>query len=211
VRPLAAALAALTLAVAAFGCATPPTAPAFDAGSPIAPVPAAGAAPGYSLDATHTFVHWEILHMGTSTIRGRFDKTSGSVQFDPKAQVLDVNVAVEAASVNSGVPILDKLIRGSAMLAAEQNPQAVFTARSARFEGEVPREVRGEFTLRGTTQPLTLRALRWKCGLNPLFLREVCGGDFEGEIVRSAFGVTHSLPFVADRVKLLIQVEGIRQ
>ncbi|MBC7480501.1 MAG: polyisoprenoid-binding protein, partial [Rhizobacter sp.] len=46
---------------------------------------------------------------------------------------------------------------------------------------------------------------------NPLFRREVCGGDFEAQIDRSAFGITHSLPFVADKVRLLIQVEAIRQ
>ena len=166
-------------------------------------------APEYRLDPTHTFVHWEVVHMGTSTIRGRFDRSAGSVQFDAKAQRLEVSIAIDTASVNSGVALLDTLLRGSAMLDAGANPQAFFTARSARFEGELPREVRGEFTLRGISQPLTLRALRWSCALNPLFRRTVCGGDFEAQIDRSAFGITHSLPFVADRVRLLIQVEAI--
>ena len=165
----------------------------------------------YSLDPTHTFVHWEVLHMGTSTIRGRFDRSSGSVQFDAGTQQLDVSIAIDSASVNSGVPLLDTLLRGESMLASTAHPQAFFTARSARFEGEIPREVRGEFTLRGVSQPLTLRALRWNCALNLLFRREVCGGDFEAQIDRSAFGITHSLPFVADRVRLLIQVEAIKQ
>jgi polyisoprenoid-binding protein YceI len=97
------------------------------------------------------------------------------------------------------------------MLDAAASPQATFTARGARFEGEVPREVQGEFTLRGISQPMTLRALRWNCGLNLLFVREVCGGDFETFIDRSDFGITHSLPFVADRVRLLIEVEAIKQ
>jgi len=165
----------------------------------------------YSLDPTHTFVHWEVLHTGTSTIRGRFDRSSGSVQFDAGTQQLDVSIAIDSASVNSGVPLLDTLLRGESMLASTAHPQAFFTARSARFEGEIPREVRGEFTLRGVSQPLTLRALRWNCALNLLFRREVCGGDFEAQIDRSAFGITHSLPFVADRVRLLIQVEAIKQ
>ena len=165
----------------------------------------------YSLDPTHTFVHWEVLHTGTSTIRGRFDRSSGSVQFDAGTQQLDVSIAIDSASVNSGVPLLDTLLRSESMLASTANPQAYFTARSARFEGEIPREVRGEFTLRGVSQPLTLRALRWNCALNLLFRREVCGGDFEAQIDRSAFGITHSLPFVADRVRLLIQVEAIKQ
>ena len=165
----------------------------------------------YALDPTHTFVHWEVLHMNTSTIRGRFDRSRGTVQFDAKAQRLDLNISIDIASVNSGVPVLDALLRGSGMLDAATDPQATFTAREARFEGEVPREVIGEFTLRGIRQPLTLKALRWNCRLNLLFLREVCGGDFEAHIDRSDFGITHSQPFVADRVRLLIQVEGIRQ
>ncbi len=166
-------------------------------------------APAYALDPTHTFVHWEVVHMGTSTIRGRFDKAAGSVRFDARAQRLEVGITIDTASVNSAVPLLDAMLRGSQMLDTTAHPQAFFTARGARFEGEVPREVRGEFTLRGISQPLTLRALRWNCALNPLFRREVCGGDFEGELLRSSFGITHSLPFVADRVRLLIQVEAI--
>ena len=176
--------------------------------------PAAASAPeppSYALDPTHTFVHWEVVHMGTSTIRGRFDRSTGNVQFDAKAQRLDVGISIDTASVNSGVKVLDTLLRGDSMLASSANPQAYFTARGARFEGEVPREIRGEFTLRGVSQPLSLKALRWNCGLNPLFRREVCGGDFEAQIERSAFGITHSLPFVADKVRLLIQVEAIKQ
>ena len=95
--------------------------------------------------------------------------------------------------------------------AAATSPMATFVAREARFEGEALREVLGEFTLRGIRQPLTLTALRWNCRINLLFLREVCGGDFEAQIDRSDFGITHSALFVADRVRLLIQVEGIRQ
>jgi polyisoprenoid-binding protein YceI len=176
-----------------------------------APASAPMAAASYQLDATHTFVHWEVLHMGTSTIRGRLDRSSGKVQFDAQKQQLTLAISIDTASVNSGVPILDKLLRGSAMLDAEGHPQAYFTARSARFEGAAVREVTGEFTLRGTSQPLVLKALRWKCGFNPLFRREVCGGDFEAELDRSSFGITHSLPLVADKVRLLIQVEGIKQ
>ena len=173
------------------------------------PAPAPAVAPTWTLDATHTFVHWEVLHMGTSTIRGRFDKSAGNVQFDGKAQQLDLSVTIDTGSVNSGVPILDALLKGGALLDVAANPQAFFVARGARFEGEVPREIRGEFTLRGVSQPLTLRALRWNCGFNPLFRRTVCGGDFEGEIVRSTFGITHSLPFVGDKVRLMVQVEAI--
>jgi len=208
-RPATRGLIGLALGVAALAATAQPS----TVTQPPAVVPPAasapGAAPTWTLDPTHTFVHWELVHMGTSTIRGRFDKAGGVVQFDAKAQRLDLSITVDTASVSSGVPLLDTQLKGREMLDAAAYPQAYFTARGARFEGDVPREVRGEFTLRGVSQPLSLRALRWNCALNPLFRRTVCGGDFEGELIRSSFGITHSLPFVADRVRLLIQVEAI--
>jgi len=70
-------------------------------------------------------------------------------------------------------------------------------------------EVRGEFTLRGVGQPLSLFARHFACRLDEGV--EVCGGDFEGEVLRSDFGATYLLPFVADRVRLRVQVEGRRK
>ena len=180
------------------------------AGGALAQTPGPASDPSaYSLDPAHTFVHWEVVHLGTSTLRGRFDRSSGAVQFDAKTQRLDVSIAVDIASADSGVPLLDGLLRGATMLDATAYPQAYFTARTATFDGEVPREVRGELTLHGVSQPLSLHALRWRCGLNPLFMREVCGGDFEAQLDRSAFGINHSVPFVSDRVRLLIQIEAV--
>ena len=213
-RPAAGGLSArrgVALALALAGCAA--VAGAQSASPAVSPVPGAstpaGALPTWTVDPTHTAVHWEVLHMSTSTLRGRFGKLVTSVQFDPAARRLEVSVAVDTASVTSGVPILDALLKGKEMLDVATYPQAYFVAKDATFDGPAPRELRGEFTLRGQGQPLTLRATRWNCALNPLFRRTVCGGDFEGEFLRSSVGITHSLPFVADQVRLLVEVEAI--
>ena len=49
------------------------------------------------------------------------------------------------------------------------------------------------------------------CYENPRLKREVCGGDFETTIKRSDFGMTFGVPFIPDDVKLLIQIEAIKQ
>ena len=85
-----------------------------------------------------------------------------------------------------------------------------FVADRFGFDGGRLVEVRGEFTLRGREPPLTLRALRFGCRTHAALQREVCGGDFEAEFARSEFGADLGLPFVADRVRLLIQVEARR-
>ncbi len=163
----------------------------------------------YKLDLGHTFVHWEVLHMGTSTIRGRFDRLQGQVVFDPLAQRLEVGITVDMASVSSGAPAFDAVLRSPTLLSTQDHPQAFFSASRARWEGEVPREVRGEIMLRGISRPLTLNVVRWKCAFNPLFRARVCGGDLEAKLLRTDFDLHFGSPMVADEVLLRIQVEAI--
>jgi polyisoprenoid-binding protein YceI len=190
--------AALTLASSGAGAAAQ------------APASAPAAAASWRLDPTHSFVHFEVLHFGASTLRGRFGPLNGEIALDRAARSGRVQVVVPTAAVSTGLPVLDARLREPDMLSAEAHPQAYFIAERFDFDaqGNVT-SVRGEFTLRGSSQPLTLKAQRFRCYSNPLFRREVCGGDFEGELVRSTFGITHSLPFVADKVRLLVQVEAI--
>jgi polyisoprenoid-binding protein YceI len=42
--------------------------------------------------------------------------------------------------------------------------------------------------------------------------REVCGGDFETTIARSAFGMAYGLNYgLPDSIRLLIQTEAVKQ
>ena len=100
------------------------------------------------------------------------------------------------------------------LLGSDTWPDAYFVASRLRFEEGRLAEVRGEFTLRGISQPLSLTAVRYRCRVptapEPADASEICGGDFEGEFKRSDFGITFGLPFVGDRVRLRVQVEGRR-
>ena len=165
----------------------------------------------YLFDAQHTQVQWETRHFGTSTQRGRFVSVEGSIVIDWQAGRGDVSVSIATADVSSGVPALDAMLRGAGFLASDRFPAAYFVARQLRFEGDRLQEVRGEFTLRGVSQPLSLRATRFACRLDAGLRRDVCGGDFEGRILRSDFGSTYGLPFVGDEVRLLVAVEAVRQ
>jgi polyisoprenoid-binding protein YceI len=165
----------------------------------------------YAVDASHTRVWWETRHFGTSTQRGRFDDVQGNIVIDREGRKGEVSIVIDTASVSSGVPALDKILKGSGFLAAEAYPAAYFVATRLRFDGERLAALRGEFTLRGASRPLELRSTRFNCRRDPVVQREVCGGDFEGEILRSEYGSTFGLPFVGDKVRLLISIEGIRQ
>lgn len=165
----------------------------------------------YVLDPLHSSVYFEVLHLGTSTTRGRFDRVEGTARLDKDAPSVDVQVKIDTGSVSTGILALDEFLRGENYLETGEHPQAIFTAKGGQWrEGKLV-QLDGQLTLRGITRPLSLRAERWRCYRNLLILREVCGGDFDAEITRSDFGIIHGLPFVADRVRLIVQVEGIRQ
>ncbi len=167
--------------------------------------------PVYELAPTHSFVHFEVLHFGTSTIRGRIGPVAGSVEFDAAARRGWVGVRVPMRSVDTGLAVFDARLKQPDLLAVDAHAEAYFVAADWRFDGERPVELRGELTWRGRSQPLALRVLRFACRDDVRARTEVCGSDFDAELNRSDFGVVFGLPFVADRVRLVIQAEGTRR
>ncbi len=173
-------------------------------------LPAATQPADFQLVPEHSFVHFEVLHFGTSTTRGRFGPLAGQASLDRAAGRGEVSLRVVTARVSTGIPVFDARLRQADLLASEEHPEAFFVARDFRFEGLQLREVRGEFTFRGQSRPLSLRALAFSCRTDPTARREICGGDLVGELLRSDYGATFGLPFVSDRVRLLVQVEAQR-
>ena len=172
---------------------------------------AAFAAPqDFAIDPAFTHVHWELKHFGTSTSRGRFDAMSGAITLDREARTGSASFTIATASISTGFTPFDGLLRGPYLLATTEYPSAYFVSQRFNFDGDRLASVVGDFTLRGVSQRLTLRALRFACRTDTEPAREVCGGDFETEFDRSAFGITHSLPFVGDRVRVLLQIEAVR-
>ena len=173
---------------------------------------AARAAPeNFTIDPTHTHVHWEVKHFGTSTSRGRFDAVSGSLTLDREARSGSASISIATGSISTGFAPFDGVLRGRYLLATAEYPTAYFVAQRFDFQGDALASVTGVLTLRDASQSLTLRALRFACRIDTEPVpHEVCGGDFETVFARSAFGITHSLPFVSDRVRVLIQIEAAR-
>jgi polyisoprenoid-binding protein YceI len=165
----------------------------------------------YTLDPTHTFVTWEALHFGTSTSRGRFDKKEGKVTIDRTAKTGSVDITIDMASINTGVAPFDNHLRGKDFFDVANHPTARFQASGFSFDGTKVTGVKGTLTMLGKTQPVELKASRFNCYDNPFFKREVCGGDFETTIQRSQWGSTYGLPGIPDNVRLLVQVEAVKQ
>lgn len=165
----------------------------------------------YGIDPTHTFVSFEFLHGGLSTVRVRFDRKQASLQFDGAGRSGRVDVTLQMDSVNSGVPAFDARLKSPEFFDVVQHPTARFVGERFVFAGDRVGEVGGLLTLRGLTQPVSFKALNFNCYTSPLFRRPVCGGDFETTLQRSQWGLGALPAVAADRVRLLVQIEAIRQ
>ncbi|MDO8906288.1 YceI family protein [Hydrogenophaga sp.] len=166
----------------------------------------------YAIDPTHTFATFEIGHFGASVNRGRFDRKEGTVQFDRAAKTGKVDISFDVASVNTGTPAFDKHLTSADILNAEAHPKARFVSDRFRFNGDKVSEVSGQLTLLGKTQPVTLKANQFNCFESPMLKREVCGGDFEATIDRTAFGVNYGVDWgFPKNVRLVLQIEAVKQ
>lgn len=166
----------------------------------------------YEVDPAHTFVTFEARHADTSTVRGRFDRQAGSVVIDRQARTGRAQIEVDMASVSTGVAPLDGQLKGRDLFNAAEMPRAVFVGDRFTFEGDKVAAVSGTLTLLGKALPVTLKATHFNCYTNPLLKREVCGGDFETILVRSQWGMGHGIESgLPDRIRLLIQIEAVRQ
>ncbi|AMP16322.1 YceI family protein [Collimonas pratensis] len=169
------------------------------------------AAATYNLDPTHTYPSFEVDHGGMSVWRGKFTKSKGVIVLDRAAKSGTMEVQIDAASISTGNAALDKHVSSAEILDAAKFPGAVYKGKSIRFNGEQPAEVIGTFTLHGVTKPLNLKIDAFKCAMDPMLKREVCGANATAEFNRADFGVDYGKSEGFSMLtRLQIQVEGVK-
>ncbi len=174
---------------------------------------AAKAADNYTIDPEHSFPHFSVNHLGFSTLHGRFDKTSGKATLDIAGKKGSVELNVEAASVNTGFAKRDTHLRTPDFFNAAEFPLVTFKSTSFKFNGDKPESIEGNLTLLGVTKPVKLTVISFNCGLDPmdpLKRRGKCGADVSAQIKRSDFGMKFGVPMVGDDIKLVFEIEAIK-
>lgn len=166
----------------------------------------------YNVDPSHTYPSFEADHMGGLSVwRGKFDKSSGTIVYDKDKGSGTVDITVDASSIDFGMPKLNEHAKSPEMFDVAKFPTATFKGTFAKFKDGAPTEVEGQFTLHGVTKPLTLTINQFKCMINPMSKKEVCGADASATFNRSDYGVSFGDKYgFKQEVKLQIQVEAGR-
>lgn len=164
----------------------------------------------YILDPAHTYPSFEADHFGgVSVWRGKFDSSSGKVVLDQAAKTGSISVTIDMASVDFGMAKMNEHAKSPDIFDAAKYPTATYTGTFTKWNGDAPTEAQGTFTLHGVSKPLTLKINSFKCFINPMSKKQVCGADASATLDRSDFGVNYGQAYgFAQWVKLQIQVEG---
>lgn len=171
------------------------------------------AADSYTIDPTHTYPRFSINHLGFSTMQGRFDKTSGKVTLDRAAKTGSVELAIESASISTGFAKRDEHLKSPDFFNAAEFPTITYKSTAIHFKGDTPASVDGNLTIMGVSKPVTFTINAFNCGpdpMDPLKKAQKCGADASAQIKRSDFGVKYAVPAVGDEVKLVLEIEAVK-
>lgn len=164
----------------------------------------------FDREKQHQFIQFRISHLGYSTLYGRFNDFDGQFTYDAdNPENSSVEVTVQTASVDSNHSERDKHLRSEDFLYVEEYPQATFESTSVEMQDEDSATVTGDLTLRGVTREIELDMELIKHGTDPWNDYRM---GFEGTttLTLDDFGIPEKLP-EAEKVKLMLSVEGVRQ
>jgi polyisoprenoid-binding protein YceI len=171
----------------------------------------ASAADRYQIDPDHTFSSFEYHHWHLSIQRGRFDRTSGSIELDVPNKTGAIEIAIDATSVNTGSSLFDSALRSESFFDASQYPQILFKSNALHFTDDKLTQVDGDLTIKGVTRPATFDITYFNCRFMFIYFKQACGANGTTKILRSDFNMGRYVPFVGDDVTLYFSIEGIKE
>ena len=119
------------------------------------PLPAPGV---YEINSDHTFAYFAAWHHIVGTVRGRFDKVTGTFTVSPDPADCAVDVVIAAYSVSTQNSERDDDLRSPSFFDVVKFPIATYRGRGIRRLADDTWVMDGSLTIRGFTRvvPLTL-------------------------------------------------------
>ncbi|MFC5475654.1 YceI family protein [Paraherbaspirillum soli] len=168
------------------------------------------AAERFDIDPQHTWSIFEYRNWGLSLQRGRFDRNAGFIELDQQTKTGVIDIEVDAASISTGLELLNKILRSADFFDVDHHPKISFKSSRLHFDQERLVQAEGELTIKGITRPTTLEVTHFDCHSTATGGKPACAADGFAKISRSDFKLGHFTPFVSDGVTLYFSVEGVK-
>jgi polyisoprenoid-binding protein YceI len=178
--------------------------------------PLSAQAQTWTIDPNHTAAQFAVRHLVVSTVRGQFEKTSGTITWDGKdVRTVQVQVTIDVASVNTRVKMRDDDLRSDNFFDVARFPIITFTSKSVEVVDATRFKLTGALTMHGVTRDVVLDVE----GPSPPIRQGPMlrtGATATTKINRHDFGLTYSrvmegVPIVGDDVTITIDIEATRR
>jgi polyisoprenoid-binding protein YceI len=165
----------------------------------------------WQLDTAHTVVSFTGKHMMITKVRGIFKGVTGTIEYDEADPAGSrVEVAIPAATVETGMEARDAHLRSADFLDAENHPTLTFVSAGIAPKGD-RWAITGDLAIRGVTRPVVLdaEALGIVTGMDG---RRHAGFEATTKIKRSDWGLTWNVGLeaggwlVSDEISIDLEV-----
>jgi len=181
--------------------------------APALAIPAA-----WEIDPAHTGVQFKVRHMMVASVRGAFEKVSGTVVYDEKDIANSgARITIDAASINTRVAQRDEHLRSPDFLDAAKYPTITFQSKRVEKAGEGKLRMTGDLTIRGVTKEVVLDVEGPTPAIRDTEGNLRVGGQATAKINRKDFGLVWNAALetggvvVGDEVEITIDVEIYRK
>ncbi len=159
-------------------------------------IPVAGV---YDIDPAHSVISFSVRHLMVSKTRGRFNTFSGSVTIAEDPTQSQVDVTIDATSIDTNEAARDGHLKSADFLDVEQFPQLTFKSTAVTDHHGDTFKLVGDLTVHGVTKSVTLDAVLEGVATSP-FGTTAAGFSATTEIDREAFGLTYNAALEAGGV-----------
>jgi polyisoprenoid-binding protein YceI len=170
------------------------------------------------MDPAHSSFQFKIRHLTVSNVKGDFSKFQGiAIIDDQNITQLKVEVAIDAASVNTGHAQRDEHLRGSDFFDVTKYPTITFVSKKVIKTDTNRFKVIGDLTLRGVTREITVDVEGPTPEVKDPWGNFRRGATGSTKINRRDFGITWNKVLdtgglvVGDEVNITIEVELVRK
>jgi len=156
--------------------------------------------------------------MMISNAKGKFTAFDGNIELDPQDLTdASIDFTIDASSIDTGMPGRDEHLRSDDFFDVENHPELTFKATEIKQTSKGKYDMTGDFTIRGTTKPVTFEVEFEGLAKDPMSGDEAAGFMGKTKINRKEFGLTWNVAVetggvvVGDDVKINIEIQLRKQ
>lgn len=170
----------------------------------------------WQIDPNHSSAQFAVRHMVVSTVRGTFNKLSGSAQYDPvHPAASSIEATIDVASVDTRVDARDKDLRSPNFFDVEKYPAISFKSKKVEPAGAGKLKITGDLTMHGVTKEVVLDVDGPTPPINDGRGQRV-GASATTKVNRRDFGLQYNraveaTPVVGDEVTITVDIELVKR